>query len=466
MKPKKIQISDRLKNILIEMEDRCDLSKMLLSEIKGEYLINDHVDFIDLSTSDSGKLSYLNKERISKIEKDGLDFWKSINLRYQSKPGSLLTKIFNNSILNNRNVENFSNLFKATISGDKYNFKIVAGSDIKTWYDGEYYANHSGSLGNSCMKHEGCQKFFDIYIKNNVKMLIMTDSDDMLVGRALIWEAIDDLTGNPLKVLDRIYTINDDELSPIFKKWATTNGYIYRQNQNWISSLHWIESGNVTEKKMSIKLDKWEFGAYPYLDSFKFLNLNTGVLTNYIPDGFIDNRSCKVLIDAGGRFLDSNTLVVDDITHYFIHRNDCAWLENENIYTSYENVNHSRLLNRYILRTDSLYVEEIDDYIYLSWERNPEEAQKFVTDERERVRKYREEKEKERELKKIHPVFNSGSQMSVTQIYGDLSRYGIFDLSRYNIELVSNLPTPTPTPEPTPEQSESNSENFEDIWDI
>lgn len=430
MESKRLQISENLRNILIDMSDRCDLAKMLISDIKMEYLIQDHVDFIDLASSDNNKLSYLTKERISKIDKDGLNFWTSINLRYQSKPGALLGKIFNKNILDNKRVENFVNLFKSIVAGDKYNFTIVDGSQIKSWYSGQYYSSNSGSLGNSCMKHDGCQNFFDIYINNNVKMLIMTDSDGMLFGRALIWEAIDDLTGNLVKVLDRIYTINDDELSPIFKKWATKNDYIYRQNQNWTSSLHWVESGNVVEKRMSIKLSSWDFNAYPYLDSFKFFNKNTGVLTNYIPDGFIDDRTCKVLISAEGKYLDNSTLVMDDITHYFIHRNDCARLENEGIYTSYDNVFYSSIMNKYILRTDGIYCEEIDDHIYLVWERNPEHVQEFVSKRKEEIKREREEIEKRR---------SSSSKFSSTSVSQMINMFssGYFLHNTFN-EVIQN----------------------------
>ena len=40
------------------------------------------------------------------------------------------------------------------------------------------------------MRLERCQDFFDIYTNpdNNVKMLILTNSEDKLIGRCLLWE--------------------------------------------------------------------------------------------------------------------------------------------------------------------------------------------------------------------------------------------------------------------------------------
>ena len=41
------------------------------------------------------------------------------------------------------------------------------------------------------------------------------------------------LTVVKFKLMDRIYTICDEEYSSYFKKWASKNDYLHKKEQNW-----------------------------------------------------------------------------------------------------------------------------------------------------------------------------------------------------------------------------------------
>ena len=138
--------------------------------------------------------------------------------------GGLVTKIYKN--IPPREIENFSNLFRAFADEKEFDFQIVKGSDIIKYYHQDSYVTHSGSLGNSCMKYDRCSKFLELYNDNDVvSMLVMMNSEGGLIGRALLWE----FDGN--KVMDRIYSVYDYEVLS-FKKWATDNNYIYKKEQS------------------------------------------------------------------------------------------------------------------------------------------------------------------------------------------------------------------------------------------
>ena len=58
--------------------------------------------------------------------------------------------------------EEFHNLFISTatkVSKDRYTYRIVSGEDIRKYYHHSNYAEHTGSLGGSCMKGDRNKHF-------------------------------------------------------------------------------------------------------------------------------------------------------------------------------------------------------------------------------------------------------------------------------------------------------------------
>jgi len=385
---KRVTISNDLKNILKEIESESVVARLLLiGEVDEDLLVEKPVNYISIA-HDKTKISYLTADRMLKMDES--EYWET-SRRFSARPGSFVTKVFKS--ISSRDIEIFSNLYRSCISSGSLTFKVVSGEDIQKYYHySRYLSVDEGTLGASCMKHDHCRNFFGIYCNNPsvVKMLVAIDEDGGLIGRALLWE----FDGN--KIMDRIYSICDEEYRFKFKKWATENGYLYKSEQNWFNTLNF--ENLTTEKreiKFNLKLDNYVFDRYPYLDTFKFIDFNTGIISNYIPE---DNH--KVLSSADGHILDRGYLRFDDIDRVLRHSGDSAYVRYLNIYTGSQNVNYSDINDDYILCKDSVYDSELGDNIF------NEEYSRFnnierINERKEYIKQRNEEREKRR---RIHPA--------------------------------------------------------------
>ena len=376
-----IYISDDLRNVLNVIEAESEVAALLLKRRHNrEDLAESYVNYISISKQDRTKLSYLSQDRIEAL--DPQEYWTSTR-RYIAKPGAFIAKVFNN--ISAKEVEKFSNLFRSQAAKAPFRFEVVKGSAIKDFYYYEsYQSNERGSLGVSCMKHEHCQKFFDLYTENeeNVSMLAMFNDKNRLIGRALLWDF------DTHKIMDRIYTYNDEELSFYFKQWATEHGYFYKSEQNWFNTMFFEQIGSgKKEFKLEMKLPNIKQHYYPYMDTFKFIDLEKGILYNYIPE---DTSSLKTLTSSDGSKHPSDYLVFDEIDRVMRYRNDAAYITYLNIWTGRQNVIYSNYNDKWILNKDARYENLLDDYIF-----NEENNDKNS----ERVLKLIEQRQKEEEAR-------------------------------------------------------------------
>jgi hypothetical protein len=354
-KVKNIIVSENLKEILIQFKNKSVVASLLLQDtVFEDQLVNNYVDYLSTSNSDCSKISYLTKERISKINES--EIW-STSKRYHSKPGSIISKIYKN--ISPREVENFSNLFRAFADKKHFKFEVVK-SDIIKYYHQDSYSEFTGSLGNSCMKYDRCSKFLELYIDNEVvTMLIMKNDSGNLIGRSLLWQFEDQ------KVMDRIYTINDEDYQFYFMNWAEENGFIYKKRQNWSNTLQFVKDGKEVESKLSMQLSEWNYSYYPYLDTFKWLDRKSGTLFNYRPDYFTDDidEFC-LLMSPEGSTLNINCLEFDSISKDWHHQGNLIWLSYCGFYTQRDHVVYSETLDKFILKKDAYYSEELRDNIF------------------------------------------------------------------------------------------------------
>lgn len=359
-----IFITPELADLLTQFRSHSVIADALLQKRLSKEIVHDnHINYLSLSKDDL-KISYLPFDRINKykevIENEPQIAWKA-NLRIKANPGSAIQKVFKN--LNNKDIEVFVNYFKALQAKKEYEMKIVSGPDIRKYYFYNSYKQQSGSLGNSCMKYDGCASFFSLYEENDdtIKMLIMSDPSDKIYGRALLWHVGD------VKVMDRIYTINDEEYSIHFKKWAEQNGYIFKTHQKFDHTLQFDENGKTSEKRLSVKLNNSKFDLYPYLDTFKFLNRNDGVLYNYNPiedteEPFGCDNNISILMAPNGSYYGSQHIVFDHIDRKYLHKGDAVFIKEKNFYTNTGNCNWSNTNDRYILKDISFFCEVIGDH--------------------------------------------------------------------------------------------------------
>lgn len=210
------------------------------------------VDYIDI-TDNNDMISYLSKKRINRL--NGQDPWNN-NLRQSMKIGKFI--MLYNPRTDKKSLEIKVNIYKSlydNIISNKYKFELVTGEDIRFWYDEKNYFKGSGKLNKSCMRHNYKAERLNLYAYNpdKVALLIMTNNENKLLGRALVWK----VSEPNITYMDRIYCVYDDfELA--FKKYADDQGWEIRDTNKF--------------KKMKIYFD-YDLGEpedNPYMDSFYY----------------------------------------------------------------------------------------------------------------------------------------------------------------------------------------------------
>lgn len=346
-------ISDELRDVLLEFESESEVAALLLKKRHDkEDLVENPINFVSISRDDNTKISYLTPDRMSTIDIN--EYWTT-SRRFQAKPGAFISKIFKN--VSGKEVEKFSNLYRANVNKPKFTFEVVKGSRIKDFYHYDSYAKDRGTLGASCMKHDSCQEMLYIYSENPdvISMLIMKDDWGRLMGRALLWNF------ESYKIMDRIYTISDEDLPFYFKTWATKNGYLYKSEQNWFNTLNFEQMGQKRQElHLKVKLTNFAYRRYPYIDTFKFFNPKTGELTNYMPTGY----SYKTLCSSDGSMYDYDYLVFDGIDRVLRYKGDVVRIDYLNIFTHSNNAQWSEVNDQYILNKHSRYDDEIQDVVF------------------------------------------------------------------------------------------------------
>lgn len=345
-------ISDELRNIITEFESESVVAQLLLKKRHDkEDLVENPVNFISISREDRTKISYLTPERMNTL--DVSEYWTS-SRRFQVKPGGFISKLFRN--VTSKEVEKFSNLFRSQSVKTKFRFSIVKGDSIRRYYHYSSYQDDRGTLGASCMKHDSCQKYLDMYINNQdiITMLIMTDENGDLMGRSLLWNF------ESHKIMDRIYTVCDEDLLFHFKQWATQNGYLYKSEQNWYNTMQFEQIGQKRQElKLEIKIDT-DFRYYPYMDTFKFIDTKTGKLYNYQ----YESRHLRTLCSSDGSSYDADYLKFDGVDRVLRYQGDSAWVDYLQIYTHQNNITWSEVNEQYIINEHVFYSDEISEPIF------------------------------------------------------------------------------------------------------
>lgn len=360
-KTKDLIISEELREMLESFKDRSLVATLLLKRRHDlENLQENTIDFISFSNSDKTRLSYLTPDRIERMSQTGEDFWSS-NKRYHGKPGVVVGKIFKN--LSDVDVQIFSTYIRNMQSKLRYTFKVVSGEELVKYYKQENYSKNSGSLGSSCMKWDNCQVYLNIYRDNpeTIKMLVMLDSAGMVLGRALLWEQ------GEIKIMDRIYSVDDEECQFHFKKWADSNNYWYKREQKWNNTLNFESNGEVLKKEITIELKNSEHRRYPYMDTFKFLDIDNGVIRNFKK---MDSNNSLNLSSAEGSWIGFDSMSYCDISDLLYHSGDIIHIDycNKNVFR--ELCVWSQIYNQYILPDDAVWSDSIDSWIYKNDELN------------------------------------------------------------------------------------------------
>lgn len=306
----------------------------ILSKIKKRYteIAEEHPDSRDslLKTLDVT----LDKIKSVKLSQSELNFFyneESFGIKSSSRNQTSLGRLINKILpgkYSSKEVEDFVNLFKSTYK-DVNKFELISGEEIVRWYNHKNYESQMGDLGGSCMRYDRCQKYFDIYTKNpdSCKLLILREGA-LIKGRALIWK----LETNPYSeyFMDRVYAI-DDSVKSLFDQWADDNKYLRKYKYGEAYLQDFILRNEDVESKISVKLDEWIFKSYPYMDTFRMLDIEEGTLHN---GNDSDKSGYYILESTSGGFIDTSgkwseyyeEFIPKDKAVFSEYLNDWIWL--------------------------------------------------------------------------------------------------------------------------------------------
>jgi hypothetical protein len=245
-------------------------------------------------------------------------------------------------------------------------FVILKGDDIKWGYLVDNYVPCEGTtLGNSCMRHSYCQKYFDIYTENeDVCSLLVLKESDKVKGRALLW-----VLENGDLYMDRIYTASDSD-KHLFEEWADQHNYRKYSNDH---------------KSKSVEVEESNYDYYPYMDTFFSFDTSNGTLRSdemggsdciKLQDTHGGYQDAGVWSDYAGENIDEDYAVWIESIDDYVHQDDAVYLNYKDIYeiddASYRSrrnlppLVHSECCETWLYVDDSSYSEILKDYVDIS----------------------------------------------------------------------------------------------------
>lgn len=217
-----------------------------------------------------------NWERVLAVEFENTsvtikEVW-NFKKRYHTSIGKIVRRLFGDKY-SDREVTAFAEAYASliTVSNPLYDFAIIEGEAIKDAYYEDNYYQHSGTLGNSCMRYYNCQRYFEIYTKypEKVKMAVLKRSGK-IAARCIMWN----IEGKFM--FDRIY-FTTDETHNLLKNTLMGAGYetLYQAHRNF-----------------SLNIDLTGIQHFPYVDTLCNYDPNRMILTNqHLHDEYWQFRS-------------------------------------------------------------------------------------------------------------------------------------------------------------------------------
>ena len=339
---------------------------------------------VEKSFTDWGKENNLGDERtkqildimLSKIDKgettqtDVNHMFNEYDLKSKSRNDVKLGRLVNALLPGKytpKDIEEFTNKFKASLLKQGEYFEEVYGEDINHWYNADNYKEMSGQLGNSCMARK--LGLFKIYTENPdvCKMLILIE-DDKLIGRALVWKlsSIKIYGKDPVQdswFMDRQYTIKDSDVEK-FRNYAKEKGWIYKSSNNHHSFTNVTIEGEEKNATLEVQVKATNYGRYPYMDTFRRFDPNEGILYN---DNDEDEsyEGQYILNDTGGNYEEIASGVWSEWHDRRIPHDQAVWSDWADSYLNRDYATYVETGSR--RNRDSWYPEDCDDIVYDEW---------------------------------------------------------------------------------------------------
>lgn len=260
-------------------------------EVKDNYSACEKLEtFFSFIKLNIALVTFMNKDvlnqynEISMSDKKGMVLMKNKNTNkfVEIKFGRLLKTLSNESdrfVISDKEIESHYNSYLLYQNGNYLKvIKDIKGDDILKFYKRESQNIKSGSkIYNSCMNDKP-EEFFELYTKNPKSVnMIAVDVLGKVYGRALVWT-----TNTGEKLMDKRYT-SEDWVDKIFDNIRAENGYLNFDDY---------------ESDIIVDLEFVEFEKYPYLDTFRFLDVSNKRVYNKGKSG------CRVLGRTDGSWYD------------------------------------------------------------------------------------------------------------------------------------------------------------------
>jgi len=157
---------------------------------------------------------------------------------------------------------------------EKLNLKIEIWPPSKIRYAylySNYFLVDIGNLGKSCMRKKDMQKALNFYVKNEVRIVVVIDSNNRIHARALLWDNIESTKRKTsFGYLDRVYA-RTDTLCPLFYDLAGENKW-KRYPTTAVNQMNksYYKKGIIIEDMCHL----------PYMDTFRYLYPKDNLLTS------------------------------------------------------------------------------------------------------------------------------------------------------------------------------------------
>lgn len=205
-----------------------------------------------------------NKPYIQSIQKDRLerfnnDFWnKELREKY-----AVETKINKWMMANTTIAEQDLCSIMKFVDGIELPVEILSGTKL---YDGYVKSKcvMKSTISSSCMMGKN-KSFFKIY-KDNAEMVVLRDEEGLISCRAILWTAKSP-TGKKVKVLDRVYYTEDQQLD-LMNNWADKHNIYHLEHNSYNNENIVLKDKKVNLAGYYVELKEDKYTKYPYLDTF------------------------------------------------------------------------------------------------------------------------------------------------------------------------------------------------------
>jgi hypothetical protein len=351
-----LMTSQYLEDVIKNIDDKIaqDFIQLINQDIKTPYNALNITDRND-------KVSFLADNQFQNKIKAGsnpLDLFSDTNNK--TTAGRVVRQILKDNGKEYTDVEisKFVDKFKASWEklkskdSEKSPIRVVSGEELRSWYHEEHYNERTlrgyGSLGKSCMRHDECQQFLDIYAFNPevCKLLINTkeeNGEEKLVSRAILW------TTNKGLYLDRIYYTDSSE-EELLMDWAKTN---------LGCELFFRDSGG--KKFVQLENPTKMYDKYPYMDSMPYYYTVERKVYNYEPS--VDNKAELLYCQDTDGYYERQNMVYCEWTDDNLPEDEVIWSSYHNSYLPSNRSEWSEYLDSYLYDREAVYSVILRDNI-------------------------------------------------------------------------------------------------------